>query len=143
MVSILQLFREASGLGTNIQKSSVTPIKYSAQDLKIVQARLPCQVADFPIKYLWPTTVLEEAHQDTITAVHRLVNWPPPWVEGRFDGEGLTSSGSFMWQGHKEIKGRHCLISWPRVTRPKELGGLGISDLKKPGRAQRVRWLGL
>jgi hypothetical protein len=34
---------------------------------------------------------------------------------------------SFLWRGGKEAKGGHCLIAWPKVTRPKELGGLGIS----------------
>ncbi|GJN03259.1 hypothetical protein PR202_ga20684 [Eleusine coracana subsp. coracana] len=36
-----------------------------------------------------------------------------------------------MWRGRKEAKGGHCLIVWPKVTRPKELGGLGISDLQR------------
>jgi hypothetical protein len=34
-------------------------------------------------------------------------------------------------------------VSWPVVTRPKELGGLGIADLKTLGWALRVRWLWL
>ena len=46
----------------------------------------------------------------------------------------------FMWRGHKEAKGGHCLIAWPKVCRAKELGGLGISDLKSLGIALRVRW---
>jgi hypothetical protein len=33
------------------------------------------------------------------------------------------------------------LIAWPKVTRPKELGGLGISDLKHLNWALRLRWL--
>jgi hypothetical protein len=34
-------------------------------------------------------------------------------------------------------------VSWPVVTRPKELGSLGIADLKTLGWALRVRWLWL
>jgi hypothetical protein len=34
-------------------------------------------------------------------------------------------------------------VSWPVVTRPKELGGLAIADLKSLGSALRVRWLWL
>ncbi|GJN03496.1 hypothetical protein PR202_ga20949 [Eleusine coracana subsp. coracana] len=45
-----------------------------------------------------------------------------------------------MWRGRKEAQGGHFLIAWPKVTKPKELGGLGISDLKNLGRALRVRW---
>jgi hypothetical protein len=30
---------------------------------------------------------------------------------------------NYLWQGRKEALGGHCLIAWPKVTRPKELGG--------------------
>jgi hypothetical protein len=35
-----------------------------------------------------------------------------------------------LWKGRKDVRGGHCLIAWPKVTRPPELGGLGISDLQ-------------
>ena len=35
------------------------------------------------------------------------------------------------------------MITWPKVCRPKELGGLGILDLQYFGWALRVRWLWL
>ena len=37
-------------------------------------------------------------------------------------------------------KGGHCLLAWPRVCRPPEIGGLGIIDLQKFGYALRMRW---
>ena len=46
----------------------------------------------------------------------------------------------FLWRGRKEAQGGHCLIAWPKVCRARELGGLGISDLKLLGYALRVRW---
>jgi hypothetical protein len=46
----------------------------------------------------------------------------------------------FVWRGRKEAKGGHCLIAWPKVCRAKELGGLGISDLKSLSCSLRVRW---
>jgi hypothetical protein len=48
-----------------------------------------------------------------------------------------------LWKGRKEVKGGYYLLSWPKVTRPKELGGLSIHDLQKLGWALRVRWLWL
>jgi hypothetical protein len=36
----------------------------------------------------------------------------------------------YLWRGRKEALEGHCLITWPKVTRPKELRGLGIPDLK-------------
>ena len=49
---ILRLFGSATGLKTNIQKSSVLPIQCSGDDLLVVQAHLPCEIQNFPCKYL-------------------------------------------------------------------------------------------
>ena len=49
----------------------------------------------------------------------------------------------FLWKGRKDVLGGHCLVAWGKVTRSKELGGLGISDLQKLNWALRVRWLWL
>ena len=37
--------------------------------------------------------------------------------------------------------GGNCLVSWERVHRPLEFGGLGIHNLEKLGWALRIRWL--
>jgi hypothetical protein len=39
--------------------------------------------------------------------------------------------------------GDHCLLSWGRVCRPLELGGLGISSLQKMCWALHMRWIWL
>jgi hypothetical protein len=46
------------GLKTNIQKSSVTPIRCSSEELDLVQWWIPCRVLVFACKYLGlPLTV--------------------------------------------------------------------------------------
>ncbi|GJN33204.1 hypothetical protein PR202_gb21776 [Eleusine coracana subsp. coracana] len=50
---------------------------------------------------------------------------------------------AYVWRGRKEAKCGHCLVAWGKVTRSKELGGLGISDQKNLGWALRMRWLWL
>jgi len=49
----------------------------------------------------------------------------------------------FLWTGARSAKGGHCLLAWPRVCRPPELGGLGFVDLQRFGDALRMRWLWL
>jgi len=50
---------------------------------------------------------------------------------------------AFLWKGRKDVKGGHCMLAWPKVTRLVFLGGLGISDLQKLGWALKLRWLWL
>jgi hypothetical protein len=41
---ILKVFREASGLVTNISKSSFTPIRSGSQEVEVVQQILSCNI---------------------------------------------------------------------------------------------------
>lgn len=63
----------------------------------------------------------------------------PPWAIKEID----KIRRRFLWRGRKDINGGHCLVAWPKVCRPLELGGLGIADLQKMGWALRMRWLWL
>jgi hypothetical protein len=49
----------------------------------------------------------------------------------------------FLWKGRRDAKGGHCIIAWLIVCRPKELGGLRISDLKTLGWSLKMRWIWL
>ena len=48
---------------------------------------------------------------------------------------------AFIWAGSENVTGGKCKVAWLTVCRPKELGGLGITDLRKAGLALRVRWV--
>ncbi|AQK79126.1 General transcription factor 2-related zinc finger protein [Zea mays] len=52
VLSILNLFGEASGLKTNIQKSIVYPIRCGEEELITLHDRLPCELSSFLCKYL-------------------------------------------------------------------------------------------
>lgn len=63
----------------------------------------------------------------------------PGWATKQID----RYRRSFLWRGEDpdKVRGGHCLIKWKMCTRPKNLGGLGIKDLDRYGRALRLRWL--
>jgi hypothetical protein len=47
--------------------------------------------------------------------------------------------GSFLWKGEENANDGHCLVNWPTATKPKDLGGLGVPDLDRFGRALCLR----
>jgi hypothetical protein len=64
----------------------------------------------------------------------------PSWAHKAID----KIRRGFLWKGRRDAKGEHCVIAWPKVFRPPELGGLvGISNLQQLGWALRMRWLWL
>jgi hypothetical protein len=46
----------------------------------------------------------------------------------------------FIWSGSDQVQGGKCLVAWSKVTRPAELGGLGVVDLATMGYTLRLRW---
>ena len=51
-MDILSLLVKASGLKTNVQKSSAFPIRCREEDIQIIHDNLPCEVSEFPCWYL-------------------------------------------------------------------------------------------
>jgi hypothetical protein len=73
IVRVLRLFGEASGLKTNIQKSSVAPINCSHDDLALVHDQLPCRLDEFPVKYLGLPLSLKKLTKSQLQPLHWLI----------------------------------------------------------------------
>ena len=67
---------------------------------------------------------------------HMIVAQAPKWALEKVD----KGCRAFFWAGSDHIRGGKCAVSWQRVCRPKQLGGLGVIDLQKQGIALRIRW---
>jgi hypothetical protein len=77
---ILRLFGEASGLQTNIQKSSIIPIRCSQSEVATVQDHLPCKLEEFPFKYLGLPLSLKRLNKAQLQPfIDRLANSLPGW----------------------------------------------------------------
>lgn len=77
---ILQLFGEASGLRTNMQKSNLYPIRCSEDDLATIQDVLSCQLSDFPCKYLGLPLVLKRlSHSQLQAIIDQIAVMLPGW----------------------------------------------------------------
>jgi hypothetical protein len=61
----------------------------------------------------------------------------PAWVLDQIE----KKYRAWMWRGERTCNGGHRRVKWSIVCRPKQLGGLGVHDLTKFGRALRLRWL--
>ena len=156
-LDILQLFGNASGLTTNLQKSSVLPIQCNEEDKIVLQDSLPCQVSEFPCKYLGvPLSPYKLTKAQAQPIIEKIADRLPSWKADLLTKAGrtilvqyvLTSMlvyilmalelppcalkaidkirKGFLWKGRKDARGGHCLLAWPKVTRPIYLGVLAF-----------------
>jgi hypothetical protein len=80
ILDILNLFGEATGLKTNLQKSNVLPIRCSDAELAVVQNLLPCALADFPCKYLGlPLSLKKLTKKQVQPIIDRIADQLPGW----------------------------------------------------------------
>jgi hypothetical protein len=90
--AILDLFRQVSGLATNINKSKAFPIRCDEVQLSVITHTLGCQCADFPCTYLWvplsPWRLPKSAMQPVVDKVAKRL---PPWK-----GRMLNISGRLI-----------------------------------------------
>jgi hypothetical protein len=77
---LLQLFGDASGLRTNVQKSSVMPIQCSDDNMALIQSLLPCEVVNFPCKYLGlPLSLRKLSKEQFQPIIDRISDQLPGW----------------------------------------------------------------
>jgi hypothetical protein len=87
-LDILQLFGNASG-----QKSSVLPIRCSEDDKIALQEVLPCQLSDFPCKYLgFPLSPHKLNKQQVQPIIEKIADKLPSWKANL-----LTKAGKWSW----------------------------------------------
>ena len=79
-LQLLDLFGEASGLRTNVQKSNVLPIHCAEENLALIQNLLPCEMLDFPCKYLGlPLTIKKLTKEQVQPIIDRIADQLPGW----------------------------------------------------------------
>jgi hypothetical protein len=50
--AIFELFEDSSGLGCNVAKCQMVPIRYNLEQVQLAQELFPCPMKEFPISYL-------------------------------------------------------------------------------------------
>ena len=79
-MDILSLFGEASGLKTNVQKSSAFPIRCQEEDIQVIHDNLPCEVSEFPCRYLGlPLSLKKLMKAQFQPIIDRLADQLPGW----------------------------------------------------------------
>ena len=80
MRAILKCFEDAIGLATNLSKCHLTPIWCEDSHIHYVQRLFPCEIAEFPIKYLGiPLSVNCLLKMDIQPLVDLVANKHPTW----------------------------------------------------------------
>jgi hypothetical protein len=89
---VLEIFASTSGLHTNVQKCQDTPIRCSQEQIDMVQHPFPCQLANFPCKYLGiPLSVHRPRKVDLRPLVDNAVDHMPNWKGKRMSRAGRTT----------------------------------------------------
>ena len=97
-LGILNLFGEATGLKTNLQKSNVVPIRCGGAKLAAVQSLLLCALTDSPCKYLGLPLSLKKLTKEQVQPF--IV---ASWMESRFNDQDrqkmclLVCSSIWLW----------------------------------------------
>lgn len=85
-------------------------------------------------RLIWIKSVLSE-----VPIYCMIADGLPPWARQEID----SICRKFLWAAKDgSVRGK-CMVAWQTCTRPKEIGGLGITDLRLAGTAFEAKWLWL
>jgi hypothetical protein len=74
------IFHRASGLGCNMSKCQLEPIRSSSAQLELATSFIPCQVIQFPVKYLGiPFAVSKLSRSAFQPLVNKVADKQPIW----------------------------------------------------------------
>jgi hypothetical protein len=80
VIRILDLFGEAIGLKANVQKSTVAPIQCTQLEVQEVMDYFPCEIEEFPIKYLGlPLSIKKLSKNQLQPLIDLLADLLPGW----------------------------------------------------------------
>lgn len=90
--AILDLFTDASGLITNMDKCSISPIRCSEADVAAVLEAFPGRLAPFPCTYQGiPLTLLKPRRADEQPLIDKVAVRIPTWKAGLLNNAGRAT----------------------------------------------------
>jgi hypothetical protein len=89
---ILHLFADATGLVTNMDKCSISPIRCTEEDVAAVLEAFPGQVLPFPCKYLGISlTLLKPSRAEEQPLIDKIAARIPTWKAGLLNHAGRAT----------------------------------------------------